>query len=274
VSLYHLRGAIEEAGSWKRLEELFGKRTPVIIYHNVGSPHKDEYPGLTTPIVEFEAQVRFLSTMGYKGIRPSEWLQWRDGGGMLPSRPVMLVFDDAYADACRNAFPILERYGFGAACMVVTQYIGSTNRWDEEAGRPTFQLMTKSQILEWSQKGIEFGGHTSHHPELPRETDERVEHEIAQCKQDLTELLRRAPASFAYPFGGVSVAAQSALRNHFQIAFTSWPGILHLGTSPYLVPRISFQSGETRFAMWCRLRLGKNPFEVFRNRWRMLIGKN
>ncbi len=269
----HLRGAIQEAGSWEILEERFGKRVPVIMYHNVGSPRRGEYPGLTTPTAEFEAQIRYLSTKGYKGIRPSEWLQWRDAGGTLPERAVMLVFDDAFADTCRNAFPVIERYGFGAACMVVTRCIGSTNRWDEEAGRPSFQLMSESEILEWSEKGIEFGGHTSHHPDLRLISDERVEEEIAQCRDDLVALLDKAPTCFAYPFGGVSPRAQAAARNHFELAFTTDPGLFHLGTDPHLVPRILFQPGETRFGMWCRLHLGNNLFEVCRGRWARLTKK-
>jgi peptidoglycan/xylan/chitin deacetylase (PgdA/CDA1 family) len=267
----HLSGAIQQAGSWKCLNESFGKLIPAILYHNVGEPRPNEYPGLTTPIAEFEMQIRFLSKMGYTGIRPTDWLRWRDAGGMLPERPVLLVFDDGYADLCRNAFPILQRYGFEAASMLVTRHIGSTNRWDEEAGRPSFQLMSADEIKDWSTKNIEFGGHTSSHPELPLVSRECMEQEISQCKDDLTALLGSAPVAFAYPFGGVNSAAQDAARKHFELAFTVWPGLLHLGTDPHLLPRITFLPGETRFGMWCRLRLGKNPFEVCRNRWRLLL---
>jgi len=269
--LAHLHGAIRQAGSWNHLNQNFGTLIPAILYHNVGSPRPGEYPGLTTPTPEFEMQVRFLSRMGYKGIRPSDWLRWRDTGGALPEHPVMLVFDDGYADLCRNAFPILQRYGFGAASMLVTQHIGSTNQWDEKAGRPSFQLMNAEDIKEWSQKGIEFGGHTSTHPELPLISREYIELEISECRDDLTALLGDAPAAFAYPFGEFNPAAQESARNHFELAFTVWPGLLHLGTDPHLVPRITFLPGETRFGMWCRLRLGKNPFEVCRNRGRMLL---
>jgi peptidoglycan/xylan/chitin deacetylase (PgdA/CDA1 family) len=268
-----LSGGIQEAGSWAKLEELFGGRIPVIMYHNVGSPRPDEFPGLTTPRSEFEAQISFLSRMGYKGIRPSEWLQWRDAAGTLPERPVMLVFDDAYAEACHNAFPVLERYGFGAACMVVTRYIGSTNRWDEEVGRPSLQLMSKSEILEWSEKGIEFGGHTSHHLELPTAPSDRIRQEIEECRDDLTELLGRAPTCFAYPFGQVSPEVQAAVRDHFELAFTVGQGVLHLNTDPHLVPRIFFLPGETRFGIWCRLRLGRNLIDVCQRRWAMLRQK-
>ncbi len=267
AGIAHLKGAIQEAGSWKALEERFGKRIPVIMFHNVGTPRLGEYPGLTTPMAEFETQISVLAKMGYKGIRPSEWLRWRDEGGTLPESPVILVFDDAYAEACRNAFPLLERYGFVAACMVVTKCMGSTNRWDEEAGLPSLQLMSRSEILEWSNRGIEFGGHSCHHPELPFVEDELLEAEIADCKDDLTTLLRETPKSFAYPFGAVNPKVEAAVRNHFELAFTTWRGVLHLGTNPHLVPRIRFVPGETRFGIWCRLRLGRNLLDICRGRW-------
>ncbi len=268
----HIRGGIEQAGSWKALEKQFGKRVPVIVYHNVGRPRVGEYPGLTTPPAEFERQMRLLRKMGYEAILPEDWLRWRDGGGELPEKPVMLVFDDAFEEAAEVAFPMLQRYDFSAACMVVTSCIGKTNRWDEEAGRPSFQLMDQLQIREWATKGIEFGGHTSSHPELPLVSDERVELEVTQCKEILTGLLGKAPASFAYPFGGLSVAASAAVSRHFQLGFTSWRGRLHLAGDPFRVPRIAFLPGESKVGMWCRLRMGRNPFEEIRNLWRRLFG--
>jgi glycosyltransferase involved in cell wall biosynthesis/peptidoglycan/xylan/chitin deacetylase (PgdA/CDA1 family) len=273
LGLQHVRGAIEEAGSWQELESRFGKRVPVILYHNVGRPRVGEYPGLTTPPDEFESQIRLLKKMGYASIVPEQWLQWRDAGAALPEKPVIVVFDDAYEEAAQVAFPIMERHGFKAACMVVTGCIGMTNRWDEDAGRPSFQLMNESQIQQWARRGFEFGGHTRSHRELPLETDDRVELEVARCKEDLARILGTPPTSFAYPFGGLSEAATAAVRRHFQLGFTSWPGRLHLATDPALAPRIAFLPGESKFGMWCRLRLGRNPLEVLRNRWKKLAGK-
>lgn len=272
IGLQHVCGGVQQAGSWRELEECFGKRTPVIIFHNVGQPRSGEYPGLTTPVNEFEGQIQLLARMGYEPIVPADWLRWRNNGGELPRKPVMLVFDDAYEEAARAAFPILRQYGFSAACMVVTSCIGGTNRWDENAGRPAFPIMTAEQILHWSRNGIEFGGHTWRHLELPFESGDRIEEEILRCKLDLTELLGVPPASFAYPFGSFNEVAESAVARHFELSFTSWPGRLHLGTNPALVPRIAFLPGESKFGMWCRLRFGRNPFEVMRNRWSKLPG--
>ena len=88
-----------------------------------------------------------------------------------------------------------------------------------------------------------------------------------QCKKDLTKLLGEPPVSFAYPFGVFSAASEAAVARHFAMGFISWPGRLHLGTNPALIPRIAFLPGESKFGMLCRLRLGRNPLEVVRNRW-------
>lgn len=271
MSIQHLSAAIQQAGSLKAVEDTFGKRVPVLIYHNVGEPKPREYPGLTTPTAEFEKQIRHLSELGYQAIKPFDWLRWRDFGGKLPDRPVMIVFDDAYRGASLTGFPILESYGFAAACMVVTGFIGSTNHWDELAGRPSFPLMSAEQIRNWEGRGIEFGGHTRSHPYLPEIAPEQIEDEMRGCFDDLTALLGKPPASFAYPFGGFSRDSVETAQRHFKMSFTVWPGILHLKTDPQQIPRIAFLPGESRFGMWCRLRLGKNPFEVARNRYRQLL---
>jgi glycosyltransferase involved in cell wall biosynthesis/peptidoglycan/xylan/chitin deacetylase (PgdA/CDA1 family) len=266
-----LSGAIREAGSWTALENIFGKRVPVVMFHNVGAPRAGEYPGLTTPIPEFKAQIDLISRMGYKTILPSDWSEWRARGGSLPVKPIMLVFDDAYAEAAENAFPLLERRGMCATCMVVTSCIGDKNRWDENSCRPSFQMMSSEAIREWSSRGIEFGCHSVTHPDMSKLTEDDALREVIRCKEDLTSLLGKTPIAFAYPFGRIGSGAYKAVREHFELGFTSWQGRLHLGTDPSLVPRIFFVPGETRFGMWCRLRLERNPMQVILVRWRRLL---
>jgi glycosyltransferase involved in cell wall biosynthesis/peptidoglycan/xylan/chitin deacetylase (PgdA/CDA1 family) len=267
----HFNGALQEAGSWQSLEDLFGKRTPVIIFHNIGDPRANEYPGLTTPVLEFEKQLDLIASLGYTTIRPAQWLAWRDQGELLPRKPIMLVFDDAYEEVTHTGFPILEQRGMSAACMVVTKYIGTTNRWDENAGRPSFRLMAEDEIREWSERGIEFGGHSDTHADLSLATDEILQREVKKCRERLMDLLGLEPCSFAYPFGRFNPAAQRAVLQHFRIGFTSNQGRLHLGTNLSEVPRIFFVPGESWFGMWCKLRLGRNPADVVRVRTKRLF---
>ena len=123
-------------------------------------------PRSTLSPERFERQVGWLARKGYVGIRPSDWLRWRSGEADLPKKPILLTFDDAYADTAEHALPVLCQHGFGAAVYVVTQRLGATNTWDDPGKRYMLRLMSAEQIQYWAAKGIEFGAHTRTHADL------------------------------------------------------------------------------------------------------------
>lgn len=125
------RSAAKEAGSWRDLKREFGMRLPVLLYHHVGPSRPGSIPGLTVSPQRFERHVRWLARRGYTGICPSDWARWRREGKGLPHKPVLLTFDDGYEDLVEHAFPVLRRYGFGAAVYIVTGQLGGTNAWDQ-----------------------------------------------------------------------------------------------------------------------------------------------
>ncbi|MGA9427849.1 MAG: glycosyltransferase, partial [Terracidiphilus sp.] len=132
--LTRLRSAAQTAGSWQTIQSEFGRRCPVLLYHHVGPLREGTYHQLTISAKAFARQIRWLARRGYTGILPSDWLRWlRDGTG-LPRKPIMITFDDGYADIAQYALPILRRYGFGATVFIVTARTGGTNTWDEARG--------------------------------------------------------------------------------------------------------------------------------------------
>ena len=108
---------------------------------------------MTVSPAKFEQQIRWLARRGFQGICPRDWLQWLREGKGLPDKPILLTFDDAYADTAEYALPILKKYGFGAAVFVVTERLGGTNTWDEAEGCGTLHLMTAEQIRYWADAG-------------------------------------------------------------------------------------------------------------------------
>ena len=82
----------------------------------------------------------------------------------LPERPVVLTFDDGFADFHRAALPLLRRYGFTATVFVTTGWIADAGR--HAAGRSPGRMLCWSQIREAAAAGVEIGAHSHRHPQL------------------------------------------------------------------------------------------------------------
>jgi peptidoglycan/xylan/chitin deacetylase (PgdA/CDA1 family) len=84
----------------------------------------------------------------------------------MPNKPVLITFDDGYADIAEFALPVLRRHRLAAVVFLVTDYTGKANLWSGRVGPGKLQLLTAKQIREWAGCGIEFGSHSRSHPDL------------------------------------------------------------------------------------------------------------
>jgi peptidoglycan/xylan/chitin deacetylase (PgdA/CDA1 family) len=260
------REAIDERGSWSALHQEFALRLPVLLYHHVGPPQPGSFPELTISPKRFEDQVRWLARRGYQGIRPSQWLQWRANATPLPDKPVLLSFDDAYADVGRYALPVLRHYGFGAAVYVATATIGKTDLWTKSAG--TIQCMTANKIRQWSKEGIEFGAHSRTHANLTALSAAELADEVGGSADELQEILGERVVSFAYPYGFYSDTVRREVERHFDLAFTTDRGLNNLSTDLHALRRTMVQPGDSLLDLECRLLFGWDPYERLRARIR------
>ena len=266
------RSAAREAGSWEALQKEFGMRLPVLLYHRVGPARPGTAPGLTVSPESFERHVRGLAGRGYKGICPSDWVRWRREGKGLPDKPVLLTFDDGYADVAEYALPVLRRYGFGAVVYVVTGQLGGTNAWDQSRGYQTLSLMTADQIRYWATQGAEFGAHSRTHADLTSLSPHELAEEVVGSASDLESLLGSRVVSFAYPYGFHNPAVDECVRKTYDLAFLAdeqQEGLNHLLTPPHLLLRTRVRSDDSARAVEWRARWGYNPFGNLRARIRL-----
>ncbi len=266
------RGALKETGSWKAFQNEFGKRLPVLLYHHVGRPRPETPPDLTVSPQRFEQQVRWLARRGYQGICPADWLRWHREGKGLPEKPVLLTFDDGYADLVDFALPVLRRYGFGAAVYIVTGQLGGTNAWDEAGGSGTHRLMTAEQIRYWATQGIEFGAHSRTHADLTTLAPERLKEEVLGSGSDLAGLLGLRVTSFAYPYGFHNQTVDDCVRGAFDLAFLAddkAEGLNYLLTDPIQMRRTMVQPNDSLLDLQLRARWGCNPILEFRAKLRL-----
>jgi peptidoglycan/xylan/chitin deacetylase (PgdA/CDA1 family) len=237
-------------------------KVAVLSYHHVGSPLPGPHAWLTVSPRRFEAHVRWLAARGYQGIRASDWLAWRVRGTPLPSKPVLLTFDDGYADIGRYALPILRRYGFSATVFVVTDLLGATNQWMDGAS----PLLTPDAVRRWAAAGVEFGAHSRSHADLTALDAAAVLAEVQGSQAALAALLDRPVAAFAYPYGRYNAAVVEVVRRHFALAFTSDPGCNDRWTDPHRLRRTEVRRADYLFDVMCRVRLGQARGKRLRRR--------
>jgi glycosyltransferase involved in cell wall biosynthesis/peptidoglycan/xylan/chitin deacetylase (PgdA/CDA1 family) len=257
------RSARQFAGSWESLRREFGVRLPILLYHHVGQDTLGEYRELTVSPATFERDIRWLSRHGYTGIGPSQWLDWIRQGTPLPNKPVLITFDDAYADIAKHALPVLEKYRFRGLVFVMTERVGSTTPWD---GAPT---MRADEIADWSRRGIDFGAHTKTHPDLTKLSDAELDAEIRGSKADLEAFLGMPVTTFAYPFGLTNSKAVAKVRNTYDLGFSTIEGVNDLSTDLSLLKRAMVHEGSPLAVLRWQLRFGYNPIQ--RVRFRLAI---
>ncbi len=170
---------------------------PILLYHRVvEGQEKNRYAVSPTA---FEAQMRYLAENGYTTITPAYLAQVILNGGELPERPVVITFDDGYADTYTHAFPIMEKYGLKGALYVVTSTVG------------VGEYISLKQLRDLAAHGWEIGSHTVHHTDLVKHPDQ-VEKELEDSRKALQEWLGMPIFTMAYPYGKASEYVQTKTR--------------------------------------------------------------
>ncbi len=105
--------------------------------------------------------------------------------------------------------------------------------------------LTVNQILEFQKSNLfTFGAHTITHPILKNENDRRVEQEIRESINELSEMLNEKVNYFAYPnglsrldFGNREMQILKDLD--VRLAFSTDPGNFNKKNNPLSIPRLS-----------------------------------
>lgn len=167
-------------------------RVPILVYHSVMPHHPGqsaEQRALDVDDSVFVRQMRYLVDGGYHVVSFAALVDALEGRDTLPSRAVVITFDDGWENQYRHAFPILRRFGLTATFFVFTTPIGTDAK-----------LMTWEQVRQLQAAGMTIGSHTRTHPILP-DYHAALHNEVVMSRADIAEHLGRAPDYFAYPFG-------------------------------------------------------------------------
>ena len=174
-----------------------GAHVPILMYHSIsdnlfGKSHP-YYQINTTPCI-FARQMKWLCDAGYQTLSLSQ-LHATFECGNIPSKAVVITFDDGYQDFYTDAFPSLRKYGLTATVFLATSRIQDTSMRIEGV-----DYMTWREIRELNVFGIEFGSHTVSHPDLRSLGPEEIDYELGYSKETIEDQLGTPVTSFSYPF--------------------------------------------------------------------------
>jgi peptidoglycan/xylan/chitin deacetylase (PgdA/CDA1 family) len=231
-------------------------RTPILMYHAFGAP--DEKPSrFIIPAQRFAQQMAWLKHRHYHVLSLSEFLAYQYEHRLPPAHSVVITIDDGYADVCRLAYPILQRYRFPATLFVVSDQVGTTNQWDQQGelgGRP---LLDWTELKQLVREGVEIGAHTRTHPHLKTLLAEQAWGEINGSRADIERELATPVRAFAYPYGEYDQVSEAAVKRADYLGSCSVrPDLALAATSPHALPRIEIRGTDSLLDFILKLHWG------------------
>jgi peptidoglycan/xylan/chitin deacetylase (PgdA/CDA1 family) len=209
---------------------------PILLYHRVGAlpTASDPYPRLTIRPRVFDAQMEWLKRHGFHAISARRLFDALHRGMSLPRRPVLITFDDGYADVLWNAEPILNRLHMPATVFVITDRVDGLD--------PSFLHWRELRDLE--RDGFTIGSHTVHHLDLATLPRADAWVELARSRATLRRHLGTPVDWFAYPAGDTDRAVIRLVRRAgYLLAFTERPGSIQSSHEPFLLHRDEIRRG-------------------------------
>jgi peptidoglycan/xylan/chitin deacetylase (PgdA/CDA1 family) len=213
------------------------------MYHEV-TESDAAFSRLAVSPADLERQLTYLSEAGFTSVTAGALsAAARNKAVRLPDRPVVLTFDDGFADFHSTAFPLLRAFGFTATIFVTAGMIGSAG---PPAVMPLGRMLTWTQLHEIAEAGIEVGAHSYTHPQLDQLPAPRIRQELRTSKTEIEDHLGRSVPGMAYPYGYFSAAVVTAAECAgylYSCAVGNTMGGTH--ADPFRQPRLTVRRSTT-----------------------------
>ncbi len=225
-------------------------RVPILMYHYISEPPPDADVyrlDLSVPPALFRDHLAYLAAHGFAPVTLDALYAALQAGAPLPPRPVILTFDDGYADNYTQAYPLLREFGFVGTFFVMTS--------GPDLNNPNY--LTWAQIAEMAASGMHMESHTRDHPNLRGRDFDFLIYQLLGAQESLAAHTGRTPRMFAYPAGEYDEALLAVLRAlGVEEAVTTQHGALHTTDAALELPRLRVRGTTSVFELAGLLQTG------------------
>lgn len=235
-------------------------RLPILMYHNI-SVNPDKSFGLTLSQQKFEEQLKYLSTHQFQSFFVSDI----ENKIQLPSKSVLLTFDDVTVNQLLYAYPLLKKYHFKATFFVPFAYLGKTDLWNKGADATGEAIMTIEQLQELDSNVIQLAHHSFEHHKYSEMNEEAIQTDFDQCVQLINKHHLQVYPALAYPYGNYPKSNPQKKqffklleKNNIKFAFRIGNRLSTFPfKNPFEIQRIDVKGEDSLLKFKLKLRFGK-----------------
>ena len=167
-------------------------RLRVLMYHSVSADgYRDD---LTVSKEQLEEHFQYLRRKGYSPIGLSELIGYHRDKTPLPSKPVLITFDDGFKDNYLVAYPLAKAYGIKINLFLVPAFMLRGAYRD-------LPCMGVQEISQMDPAFVEIGLHSFTHQSYAELSPAQADADIEVCKRYMDEQGIRYQPCLAYPYG-------------------------------------------------------------------------
>ncbi|QTD39496.1 polysaccharide deacetylase family protein [Sporosarcina sp. Te-1] len=256
----------ERPGYIQKQSVVLDEGLPVLIYHHILPSDMVTTTASTISLESFEQQMAYLAERGFQTLAAQQLYDYLEGRLIVPSRSVVITFDDGLLSSKEYAYPLMKQYGFHAVQHIITSRTDRAQGTQLFDGKGPLQFLSAEEMADMRDV-FEYQAHTHELHALTATETGNVGIALGLSQEEIMEDLQKnqeqlpSALSIAYPFGHYDKAFLAAAKEAgLLIGFTTEEGYADRSSSNYEVCRYGMTEKKS-FAQFAQYVDGEMKWE-------------
>ena len=210
---------------------------PVLMYHYIETPPPNADSirfELSVPPELFAVHLDVIQALGFETVSMRDVINHMALGTPLPTKPIVLTFDDGYANHFTNALPLLAERGMIGTFFIISEF----------PHRGNSSYMTWDQIRHMVRVGMEIESHARLHETLAGQSEAYLREQARGSVLTFEQELGYTPRIIAYPMGFYDQRAIDVFRDEgYWAGLTTQNGLRQDNRDLFRMRRIRMHPG-------------------------------